>query len=206
MMELEKKQSGEFYDTRDAQIRAAHDRAKELMKRYNDVPASDAEEREKLLRTMLGSFGENCRINQPFYIDYGTNIYLGDNAFINLNCTLLDTGEITIGESTLLGPDVKIYTAVHETKWTERFWFQEDKAIAIKTRTEPRQGGCDQNKNRTGAYREIRVDRRRDSDPSRRDDRRLCSDRSRKRSNKFNTRESSRFWKSLPCTSLFRCH
>ena len=37
----------------------------------------------------------------------------------------------------MLGPDVKIYTAVHETKWTERFWFQEDKAIAIKTRTEP---------------------------------------------------------------------
>ena len=49
----------------------------------------------------------------------------------------MDTGEITIGESTLLGPDVKIYTAVHETKWTERFWFQEDKAVAIKTRTEP---------------------------------------------------------------------
>ena len=159
MTELEKKQSGEFYDTRDAQIRTAHNRAKELMKRYNDIPASEAEEREMLLRTMLGSFGENCRINQPFYIDYGTNIYLGDNAFINLNCTLLDTGEITIGESTLLGPDV----------------------------VSGRQGGCDQNKNRTGAYREIRVDRRRDSDPSRCDDRRLCSDRSRKRSNKINT-------------------
>ena len=103
MTELEKKQSGEFYDTRDvqlrtahntrdAQIRTAHNRAKELMKRYNDIPASEAEEKEMLLRTMLGSFGENCRINQPFYIDYGTNIYLGDNAFINLNCTLLDTG------------------------------------------------------------------------------------------------------------------
>ena len=188
MTELEKKQSGEFYDTRDAQIRTAHNRAKELMKRYNDIPASEAEEREMLLRTMLGSFGKNCRINQPFYIDYGTNIYLGDNAFINLNCTLLDTGVITIGESTLLGPDVKIYTAVHETKWTERFWFQEDKAVAIKTRTEPgRQGGCDQNKNRTGAYREICVDRWGNSDPSRRDDWRLCSDRSRKRIDKINT-------------------
>ena len=88
MTELEKKQSGEFYDTRDVQLRTAHDRAKELMKRYNDISTSDVEGREKLLRTMLGSFGENCRINQPFYIDYGTNIYLGDNAFINLNCTL----------------------------------------------------------------------------------------------------------------------
>ena len=52
MTELEKKQSGEFYDTRDVQLRTAHNRAKELMKRYNDIPASEAEEREMLLRTM----------------------------------------------------------------------------------------------------------------------------------------------------------
>ena len=51
MTELEKKQSGEFYDTRDAQIRTAHNKAKELMKKYNDIPASEAEEREMLLRT-----------------------------------------------------------------------------------------------------------------------------------------------------------
>lgn len=97
MTESEKKQSGEFYDTRDAQIRIAHNRAKELMKRYNDIPASDTEQRENLLRDMLGSLGKNCRINQPFYIDYGSNNFLGDNAFINLNCTLFDTGVITIG-------------------------------------------------------------------------------------------------------------
>ena len=54
MTELEKKQSGEFYDTRDAQIRTAHNRAKELMKRYNDIPASEAEEREMLLRMADG--------------------------------------------------------------------------------------------------------------------------------------------------------
>lgn len=137
MTEQEKKQSGEFYNSLDEEIRTAHNRAKELMKRYNDIPASDTGQRETLLRTILGGFGKNCRINQPFYIDYGSNIYLGDNAFINLNCTLLDTGVITIGESTLLGPDVKIYTAVHETKWTDRFWFQEDNPPVIKTRTEP---------------------------------------------------------------------
>ena len=56
MTELEKKQSGEFYDTRDAQIRTAHNKAKELMKKYNDIPASEAEEREMLLRTMPVSY------------------------------------------------------------------------------------------------------------------------------------------------------
>ena len=90
MTELEKKQSGEFYDTRDAQIRTAHNRAKELMKRYNDIPASEAEEREMLLRTMLGSFGKNCRINQPFYIDYGTNIFL---SFIQSSSTFYFSAE-----------------------------------------------------------------------------------------------------------------
>ena len=55
------------------------------------------------------------------YVDYGCNISIGDNSFINMNCTLLDTNKIIIGVRTLLAPDVKIYTATHPKCGSERY-------------------------------------------------------------------------------------
>lgn len=137
MTEAEKKQSGAFYDARDPELRAQQSRAKDLMRDYNSLPAGDLETRTRLLKQMLGYLGENARINQPVYVDYGYNIYLGDNSFANMHCTFLDTGPITIGERTLLGPDVKIYTALHPMDCGERFWKEPDGTAAVKTRTLP---------------------------------------------------------------------
>lgn len=54
-----------------------------------------------------------------------------------MNCTLLDTGKITIGENTLIGPDVKIYTAVHPVSAEERIYTDETGRSAIRTQTAP---------------------------------------------------------------------
>ena len=50
---------------------------------------------------------------QPFHCDFGFNISVGDNVFLNFDCVLLDVVEITIGAGTLIGPAVQIYTADH---------------------------------------------------------------------------------------------
>ena len=68
---------------------------------------------------------------------YGYNISLGDNSFANMHCTFLDMGKITIGARTLLGPDVKIYTALHPMDCADRFWREPDGTVAVKTRTLP---------------------------------------------------------------------
>ena len=136
LTEYEKKQNGEIYDARDPELRAQQNRAKDLMREYNNISAADNDERIQVLKLLIGHLGENSRINQPFYVDYGNNILLGDNSLINLNCTLLDTGEITIGNNTLIGPDVKIYTATHPKNGVERFW-NEDGVMAVKTMTAP---------------------------------------------------------------------
>ena len=52
-----------------------------------------------------------------------------------MNCTLLDTGRITIGDNTLIGPDVKIYTAVHPLSASERFFTDEKGEKAVRTQT-----------------------------------------------------------------------
>ena len=98
MPEFEKKQSGKIYDARDSELRSLQYRAKDLMREYNRIPAANENEKKRVLDMLVGAAGKNVRVNQPFYVDYGSNIFIGDNSFINLNCTLLDTGKITIGK------------------------------------------------------------------------------------------------------------
>ncbi|RYX87315.1 MAG: sugar O-acetyltransferase, partial [Bradyrhizobiaceae bacterium] len=48
-----------------------------------------------------------------FFCDYGYNIHLGDNVFLNFNCVILDIVEVRIGDRTQIGPAVQIYAADH---------------------------------------------------------------------------------------------
>lgn len=137
MTEFDKKQNGEIYDARDPQLREQQNRAKNLMRQYNSIPADHAGERARALTKLFGTFGENARVNQPIYVDYGYNIHLGKNSFLNMHCTLLDTAPIVIGECTMVGPDVKIYTAVHALDGAERFFQEPGGIAAVKTKTLP---------------------------------------------------------------------
>ena len=49
-----------------------------------------------------------------------TNITIGNDVYINFGCTLLDCGQITIGNNTLLGPNVSIYSGNHSLDAAER--------------------------------------------------------------------------------------
>ena len=133
MTELDKKQAGQIYDARDLDLRGCQNEAKRRMCAFNRVPAENVAERERILREMFGYLGSNARVNQPIYVDYGNNIFLGNNSFINMHCTLQDTGRIVIGCNTMIGPDVKIYTAMHSLDGYERFWHEEDGRDAVKT-------------------------------------------------------------------------
>jgi maltose O-acetyltransferase len=49
----------------------------------------------------------------PFFCDYGTNILLGERVFFNCNCVVLDVYVVKVGDLTLFGPAVQLYTATH---------------------------------------------------------------------------------------------
>lgn len=136
MTEKEKMLCVEFYDTRALELRRLSSNAKDLMRLYNGLPAENIELRQTL-RLLLGFCGENVRVKQPIWVDYGCNISLGANSLINMNCTLLDTGRIIIGDNTLIGPDVKIYTAVHPLLPNERIYTDKTGKTAICTQTAP---------------------------------------------------------------------
>lgn len=137
MTEKEKMLCGKYYDTRDLALRRLSSNAKDLMRVYNSLPAENMDLRNQIIHLLFGSCGENVRVNQPVWVDYGCNISLGANSLINMNCTLLDTGRITIGNNTLIGPDVKIYTAVHPVSAAARIYTDEAGKTAIRTQTAP---------------------------------------------------------------------
>ncbi|MDE6029797.1 MAG: sugar O-acetyltransferase [Clostridiales bacterium] len=50
----------------------------------------------------------------PFYADYGGNITVGKNVFINSGCCFQDQGGIEIGDDVLIGQQVVIATLNHD--------------------------------------------------------------------------------------------
>jgi maltose O-acetyltransferase len=105
--------AGELYNPLDAELVAARLRARELCQAFNAAPAADAAERRRVLRELLGAGGDDVSIQPPFYCDYGSNIYLGKSCYFNFNCVVLDVCPVRVGDYTLFGPGVQIYTATH---------------------------------------------------------------------------------------------
>ncbi len=104
---------GELYIADDPQIAADHARAQELLDRYNATLHGEQEERDRLLRSLLGSVGDGVVIRPSFRCDYGTPITIGARTFINFDCVMLDVAPITIGAACQLATRVQLLTATH---------------------------------------------------------------------------------------------
>lgn len=112
--------SGELYDAMDPDLVSARKKVRLLLKQFNASVGEEFETTLNLLTKMLGKKGNNSWIEPPFYCDYGSNIYLGDNVYFNFNCIILDPAVVHIGDRTIFGPNVQIYTATHPTSSVER--------------------------------------------------------------------------------------
>ena len=107
--------SGELYDAFDTDLLCERIRTRGLLRQMNTTTGEPCEVREAILQELLGEIGDRVWIVPPFYCDYGSNIFLEDGVYINFDCVLLDCHTIHIGEGTLIGPAVQIYTACHPT-------------------------------------------------------------------------------------------
>jgi len=110
--EKQKMLAGELYRP-DAELAADQAATKAWLVRYNSALAMPASERHTLLCQRLARVGKDTVIRPPFFCDYGYNIRLGDGAFLNFNCVILDVVEVTIGDRAQIGPAVQIYAADH---------------------------------------------------------------------------------------------
>ena len=87
---------------------------KKKLYRYNNMEPELQAEREKLLREILGKTKEGylC-IESPFHCDYGYNIFVGEDFFMNFDCVFLDAAPIRIGAHCMIGPKTCIYAIGH---------------------------------------------------------------------------------------------
>lgn len=73
----------------------------------------ETEARRQILKDLFGVGGDTVWMQPPFYCDYGFNIELGERVFFNFNCVVLDVCTVRIGDFTLFGPAVQVYTPLH---------------------------------------------------------------------------------------------
>src|ERR1700746_1272674 len=111
--EKDKMLAGELYDPLDKELVRARDRARDLCQDLNATREADQELRRRILTELFSAGGESVWGHPPFYCDYGSNIHLGERVFFNFNCVVLDVCRVTIGDFTLFGPAVQVYTATH---------------------------------------------------------------------------------------------
>ena len=112
--------AGEPYRPGDAEIQADAAATKAWLVRYNAASATPASDRRSILAERLAAVGEGAVIRPPFHCDYGTNIHLGRDAFLNFGCVILDVVRVDIGEGAQIGPAVHIYAADHPRDPAER--------------------------------------------------------------------------------------
>jgi maltose O-acetyltransferase len=111
--EKEKMLAGKLYRPDDAELQADIAANHVWLDEYNGSVAKSAAERLVLLRQRLGGAGNGAVIRPPFFCDYGYNIRIGPNAFLNFNCVILDVATVSIGDGAQIGPAVQIYAADH---------------------------------------------------------------------------------------------
>lgn len=113
MTEKAKRQSGELFNPYTTELVGEELVAQNLLFEYNHSRPAELTLRKDILSRLLGTMGEDVLIMPSFQCDYGYNIHLGNNVFINFNCVILDGGEVRIGDNVMIAPGVLINTPQH---------------------------------------------------------------------------------------------
>lgn len=112
--EKEKAKAGKLYDANfDEELLKDRDLCKAACYEYNRLPPARKAERAAILRRLLGKTGKEFVIEQPFFCDYGYNIEIGENFFMNVNGVILDGAKVTFGDNVFIAPNCGFYTAGH---------------------------------------------------------------------------------------------
>jgi maltose O-acetyltransferase len=120
MTEKEKMLAGLGYNAMDPELAAERGRAQRLVARFNRIADEQPDEAALVLRELLGAVGEGTVVMPSFRCDYGYNIRMGRNTFVNYDCVFLDVNRITIGADVQIAPAVQIYTATHPLDAADR--------------------------------------------------------------------------------------
>lgn len=113
-------QDCEIYNDFDKDLFNRRVEAKKLFRAYNRTEDDETEKRSDIMQRLFRAVGKNVWIEPDFRCEFGKNITIGDDVYINFGCVILDCGQVTIGNQVLIGPNVGIYDANHALDAEER--------------------------------------------------------------------------------------
>lgn len=119
--EWERMVSGQLYSPVDPEIAKRHRVGMRRCDRFNRLPLWRTKTKQRALECLIPSAkGKNFEAFAPFYCEYGVNIYVGRNCFVNYNSVFLDVAPITLGDNVLIGPNVTLDSGVlaSTSAWT----------------------------------------------------------------------------------------
>ena len=114
MTEKERMDKGLIYLPMDEEILKKQLKYIDVVHKYNRLKATQINKRNKLLKKMFGGIGDNCYFEAPIYANFGCkHVFIGNHVYANFNLTLVDDGNIYIGNDVMIAPNVTIATAGH---------------------------------------------------------------------------------------------
>jgi maltose O-acetyltransferase len=108
--EKQKMLAGELYRDNDPELVAERRHAQALLDRFNTCPE---DERQAVLKELFGAIGAGSWVMPRLQADYGHQIHIGHNSFVNYDAILMDCARITIGDDVSIGPRAQLLTALH---------------------------------------------------------------------------------------------
>ena len=119
--EEEKIFAGVLFSPGDPELKAIKLRSHNLCADYNRTYENDTETRDRLIRQIVGAWGEGSFIQGPVQFHYGVHTKIGKRFFGNFNLMIQDDGLVTIGDDCNFGPNCTIVTPVHPMLPDERY-------------------------------------------------------------------------------------
>ncbi|TGD79463.1 sugar O-acetyltransferase [Hymenobacter wooponensis] len=98
------------------QIYAVIRKAIRITSELNAMRVDDNEQVNRVFSELINKpVDDTFFLIPPFYTDFGHNIRVGRNVFVNHACTFMDRGGITLEDNVLIGPKVNLITSNHPT-------------------------------------------------------------------------------------------
>lgn len=112
--EKDKMLRGELYDANyDSRLIVERKACKLVLHEINTTSPDNDARRYELFRKIFGKIRGQFIIESPFHCDYGYNIELGENFYMNVNCVILDEAKVRFGNNVFIAPNCSFYTAGH---------------------------------------------------------------------------------------------
>ena len=95
-------------------------RAQKIVNEINNKFLSQNEIQNLISELTKEKINKTLKLFPPIYTDFGMNLHIGENVFINSGCCFQDQGGIYIGDNCLIGHQVVFATINHDFDSTKR--------------------------------------------------------------------------------------